>query len=102
MTKSRILETVHEGARDLFRSGVIDARRMREYDALCLPSPPPLSAADIRRLRAQTRMSQAVFAQLLNTSASTVRHWESGTRTPSGPSLKLLHILEHKGMDALL
>lgn len=102
MRKSRILETVHETARDLFSAKLIDKHTMAEFDALCLPSPSPLSAADIKRLRSGTRMSQAVFAQLLNTSPSTVRHWESGTRTPSGPSLKLLHILEHKGLDALL
>ena len=102
MTKSRILETVHESARDLYAAGLIDQKSMREFDTLCLPSPPSLSAGDIKRLRAKTRMSQAVFAQLLNTSPSTIRHWESGTRTPSGPSLKLLQILERKGMDALL
>lgn len=31
----RILEAVHETARDLHRLGFIDKRKMREYDALC-------------------------------------------------------------------
>ena len=34
--KSRILESVHESARELYRLGFIDKREMQEYDALCL------------------------------------------------------------------
>ena len=33
---SRILEGVHETARDLHDAGFIDMRRMQRYDALCL------------------------------------------------------------------
>ena len=33
---SRILEAVHEGVSDLHRLGLIDKRKMRKYDALCL------------------------------------------------------------------
>jgi putative transcriptional regulator len=36
-TSSRVLEAVHDAARDLHNAGFIDKRRMREYDALCLP-----------------------------------------------------------------
>lgn len=48
------------------------------------------------------RLSQAVFASVLNTSLSTVRQWEIGRKQPSGPSLKLLSILEKRGLEALL
>ena len=46
-------------------------------------------------------MSQAVFAAVLNTSVSTVQKWEVGEKRPSGPSLKLLNVIERKGVDAL-
>jgi putative transcriptional regulator len=46
-------------------------------------------------------MSQAVFAAVLNTSVSTVQKWEIGEKRPSGPSLKLLNVIESKGVDAL-
>jgi len=46
-------------------------------------------------------MSQAVFAAVLNTSVSTVQKWEIGEQRPSGPSLKLLNVIERKGVDAL-
>lgn len=32
----RILDAVHEMARDLYAAGFVSKRRMEEYDALCL------------------------------------------------------------------
>jgi putative transcriptional regulator len=43
-----------------------------------------------------------VLASVLNTSTSTVRKWEIGDKQPSGPSLKLLNLLERKGLEAVL
>jgi putative transcriptional regulator len=36
------------------------------------------------------------------TSLSTVRLWEIGEKRPSGPSVKLLNLLDRKGLQALL
>jgi putative transcriptional regulator len=99
--KSGILAAVHETATDLHRLGIIDKRRMQEYDVLCLKDVPDYDAADIRALRERHRLSQAVLAAVLNTSLSTVRQWEIGKKHPSGPSLKLLHLLDNKGLEAL-
>jgi putative transcriptional regulator len=55
----------------------------------------------IRAIRSRSRMSQAVFAAVLNTSVSTVQKWEIGEKRPSGPSLKLLNVIERKGVEAL-
>lgn len=100
--KSRILETVHGTAADLHSGGFISKRRMREYDALCLAPIPRYSRKKIRALRQRHRISQAVLATVLNTSLSTVRQWEIGAKQPSGPSLKLLDILDRKGLEALI
>ena len=35
-------------------------------------------------------------------SPSTLRKWEIGEKRPSGPSLKLLNLLERKGLAAIL
>lgn len=43
-----------------------------------------------------------VFAAVLNTSLSSVQKWEIGDKKPSGPSLKLLNLIERKGLDAVL
>jgi putative transcriptional regulator len=38
---------------------------------------------------------------MLNISASTVRKWEAGDKQPSGPSQKLLDLIDRKGLDAV-
>lgn len=101
-TRSRILDAVHETARDLHDAGFIDKRRMREYDVLCLAPVPEFTAPKIKALRQRHKLSQAVFAMVLNTSISTVRQWEIGQRRPSGPSQKLLDILERKGLEGFI
>lgn len=100
--KSRILEAVHETANDLHRLGFIDKRKMQKYDALCMEPVPEYDAAKIRALRKELHMSQAVLAAVLNTSVSTVRKWEIGDKKPSGPSLKLLNLIERKGLEAVI
>lgn len=100
--KSRILEAVHETAGDLHRLGFIDKRKMLKFDALCLDPVPDYDSEKIRALRESLKLSQAVLAAVLNTSLSTVRKWEGGEKHPSGPSLKLLNLLERKGLEAML
>jgi putative transcriptional regulator len=46
-------------------------------------------------------VSQSVLAAYLNTSKYTVQKWEAGEKKPSGPSLKLLNIVEQKGIEIL-
>lgn len=100
--KSRILDEAHETASDMRRLGFIDARRMCELDALCKLEVPALSARKIKALRENLQISQPVFAALLNTSTSTVQKWEIGDKKPGGPSLKLLNLIERKGIEAVL
>lgn len=100
--KSRLLEAVHETAHDLHKLGFIDKRRMREYDVLCVEPVSAYSAEQIRALRQRHRISQAVMASVLNTSLSTIQKWEIGDKRPAGPSLKLLSLLDRKGLEALI
>ncbi|QIM48136.1 MULTISPECIES: DNA-binding transcriptional regulator [Alcaligenaceae] len=101
-TKSAILDAVHETTSDLHRLGFIDKRKLQKFQALCLTPVPEYNSEQIRALREQLKLSQTVLASVLNTSASTVRKWEIGEKRPSGPSLKLLNLLERKGLDAVL
>ena len=100
MAKS-ILKTVHETAKGLHKAGVMDAQTMREFDALCLPPVKVYTAAQIKRLRLKCKASPPVFAAYLNTSPSTVQKWEQGQKKPNGPSLKLLNLVDQKGLEAL-
>ncbi len=101
MDKS-ILDIVHEGAQELHKAGVMNEVTLREFDALCLPPIKTYSAEQIKRIRMKSKASQGVFAAYLNTSKSTVQKWEQGAKKPNGPSLKLLNMVDQKGIDALL
>lgn len=100
--KSPILQAVHETATDLHALGFITKRKMEKYDALCLEPVPDYDQEQIKALRERYHISQAVLAAILNTSLSTVRKWEQGEKHPSGPSQKLLNLLDRKGMEALI
>ena len=100
--QSRILSEVHESASDLHSIGLISKRRMAEYDALCNLSVPDIAPEKIKSLRESANLSQAVFAAVINASVSTVQKWEIGDKKPSGPSLKLLNLIQRKGLDVVL
>ena len=101
-TKSAILEAVHETARGLHKAGVMDQLTLREFDRLCVPPVTPLKPAQIKRIRESSRVSQGVFARLLNTSMSTVQKWEIGQKKPTGTALKLLHLVQERGLEVVV
>lgn len=100
--ESRIPEAVDDTTADLRRLGFIDKRKQREVKALVLKPVRRYEGKQIRALREREQVSQTVLASLLNISASTVRKWEIGEKNPSGPSLKLLDLLDRKGLKTLL
>ena len=100
-TKSAILEAVHQTAKGLHKAGVMDQVTLREFDRLCLPPVEPLEPDQIKKIREATRVSQAVFAALLNTSLSTVQKWEIGQKKPTGTTLKLLHLVQKRGLEVI-
>jgi len=83
------------------RLGLVDKATMREFDASCLTSVPPLSPEEIVALREREGVSQGVFAHYLNVKPKIVSEWERGEKKPSGPSLKLLSLIKAKGLDAI-
>jgi len=101
VAKRRLRRELNEMARGLYELGVVDGKTMREFESLKVESPPVYSAYEIKRLRLREKASQAVFAAYLNTSVSTVQKWEIGEKKPSGPALKLLALVERKGLKVL-
>jgi len=98
-TKSSILEAVHETALGLHQAGAMDQVTLREFERLCLPPVEPLKPEQIKQIRENSRVSQTVFARLLNTSTSTVQKWEIGQKRPTGTALKLLHLVQERGLE---
>ena len=95
---------VAQGGRadDLHHFGFIDKKKMRKIEALCLTPVPDYTGERIKAIRSQYKISQAVLASVLNISLSSVRQWEIGEKHPCGPSLKLLDLLERKGLDVMI
>jgi putative transcriptional regulator len=98
--KSDILEAIHSTVSDMFEVGTIDKETMRSFDASCLVNP-EFDPEEIKLLREKSKVSQPAFARRLNVSSSTVQKWESGAKRPSGPSLKLLSVVQKYGLDML-
>src|SRR5713226_7145525 len=62
----------------------------------------PISGDDIRKLREDAHLSQAVFARYLNLTVGYVSQLERGAKRPSGPALVLLNVIRRKGIEAIL
>jgi putative transcriptional regulator len=101
-TKSRILDEMQETSSALFTSGVITKRKLAELEKLCNLEVDAFAPQQIKSLREKSHLSQSIFAAVLNISVSTVQKWEIGDKKPSGASLKLLHLLNRKGLEAIL
>ncbi|MFN5609653.1 MAG: helix-turn-helix domain-containing protein [Holosporales bacterium] len=92
---------IHETARGMLDAGVIDKKTMRDFDALCLTPIHPFTPEGIRALREREEVSQTVFAHYLNVTADYVSKLERGLKSPAGGTLKLLLLVERKGLGAI-
>jgi putative transcriptional regulator len=99
--KSDIKSAIHEIASGMHGAGMIDKQTMRRFDNSCLTPIPEFSADQIRALREREDVSQSVFASYLNVTKDSVSKWERGEKKPAGPSLKLLSLVERKGLDGI-
>jgi putative transcriptional regulator len=99
--KPGIKSAIHEIATGLHAAGMIDKQTMRRFDDSCLTPIHEFSAAQIRALREREDVSQSVFASNLNVTKDSVSKWERGEKKPAGPSLKLLSLVERKGLAGI-
>ena len=98
---SDAMASIHETMEALQEVGAIDKQTMREFDDTCLTPVEPLSPGAIRALREREHLSQPVFARYLNVSKNLVSDWERGVKRPGGPALRLLTVIEKKGIQAI-
>lgn len=100
--RSDIAEAVHEGVRDLHRLGLADKKTMRDFDARCLTSVETLSSDEIQALRQREGISQAVLARCLNLTTGQISQLERGVKQARGSTLKLLCLIQEKGLNVVL
>ncbi|MDE2182675.1 MAG: helix-turn-helix domain-containing protein [Alphaproteobacteria bacterium] len=105
--KSKLTKALLETADGMHRTGILsDAAHAkitkRHLDAAEAATVAPLSPREIRSLRENAKMSQAVFAHYLHLTTGYVSQLERGIKHPKGPALVLLNVIRRKGMEAIL
>ena len=106
---SRLTKELLQTAHDMHKSGLLtktahDKITMRHLGDSDIPAPATarISASEIKAIREQAKLSQAVFARFLNVTAGYVSQLERGEKTPIGPALVLLNVIRRKGIGAIL
>ena len=99
--RSDAFAAIHETMEALHEVGTIDKQTMRHFDEACLTPIQVLSPDEIRSLRLREHISQPVFARYLNVSKNLVSDWERGVKKPGGPALRLLAVIQKKGLMAI-
>ena len=105
--KARVRSEISEIAQDLAMGGLMprdEANKitLRMLGPDGLPGTSVMTAKDIVAIRERERMSQAVFARLLDVTTGTLSKWERGEIAPRGPARRLLLVIKAQGADALL
>lgn len=99
--RSDAFAAIHETIEALHDIGAVDKQTMREFDDACLTPVEVLSGDQILLLRQREHISQPVFARYLNVSRNLVSDWERGVKKPGGPALRLLTVIQNKGLAAI-
>jgi putative transcriptional regulator len=98
MDKKTIMEVVLEASND----AKFDKVTMDQLETLSLPEIRSLSPTEIRELREKSKLSRSVWAKILNVGVTTAQKWESGKTHPDGAALKLLNLVEERGVATLI
>ena len=99
--RSDAFAAIHETMEALHDIEAIDKQTMREFDDACLTPVHVLAPEEIKAIRARENISQPVFARYLNVSKNLVSDWERGVKKPGGPALRLLTVIQKKGLEAI-
>jgi putative transcriptional regulator len=105
--RSRLDRELEEMGRALHRLGALSDDEfakitLRDVTLDRIDRAGPPSPREIVAIREGARMSQAVFARLLDVSTGTLSKWERGQLKPRGPAGRLLRIIKRKGIEAVL
>ena len=99
--RDELAGAIHEMATGIYEAGLMPKSTMREIEELCLTPAEKLSPDEIKAIREEALVSQAVFARHLNVTTGIVSQWERGEKSPGGSSLKLLTLVKTKGLGCI-
>ena len=95
--RKTIKNAVSETVQDMLDAGLGTSFTEKELKELGVTIPEiSIKPKKVKLIRKKTRLSQSVFARVLNVSPSSIRQWEQGTRTPTGSTKVLLDVLDRE------
>ena len=93
--RDSIKEAIGTTVQDMLNAGLKVSFTKKELDSLGVEIPKrEITAQEIKNIRKNIKVSQSVFAKLINVSTSSIRQWEQGNRKPSGSAVILLELLQ--------
>ena len=93
--RENIKHAIGDTVQNLLLNGINTSFSEKELKELGVIIPEvKINAKDIQQIRKKVKLSQNVFAKLLNVSSSSVQQWEQGKRIPSGSTKVLLELLQ--------
>ncbi|MER2473656.1 helix-turn-helix domain-containing protein [Photorhabdus laumondii] len=108
MNDNRLIK-MQKMAERFHKSGTISNITMREINALVKEdknishsSSNVMTGERIKKIRECYNISQGALATAINMSSNSVQKWERDETHPTGAALKLLMIIEKKGLEILM
>ncbi len=103
---SRLAKAILETADGMHRAGIMDGDALAKITLRHFGKPTgaaePISREEIRQVREQAHLSQAVFARCVNVTSGYVSQLERGAKRPTGAALALLNVIRRKGIKVVL
>lgn len=101
---SRLTKAILETAKDMRKGGILNESAYKKITMRHLGKKklPKIKPEEIRMIREEARLSQAVFAHYLNLTVGYISQLERGVKQPTGAALTLLNAIRRKGFDAIL
>lgn len=101
--KDKRIERMQSMAKRFHENGVASQITMRKIDVLALSDKQESMTADrIKAIRSREHISQGVLASVLAMSTESIQKWEQGKTQPRGAAVRLLNIIDKKGLEAVL
>lgn len=101
--KDERLQRMQQMAERFSHNDSVDQITLRQIKALSFDLElADMTAERIKQIRHRERISQGVLATLLNMSSESVQKWEQGKSKPQGAALRLLSLIEQKGLDVVM
>ena len=103
---NRVTKELLETAKGMHKVGILDDKAHEKITMRHLKGKLPvidsMTSEEIRSLREEAHLSQAVFASYLNLTVGYISQLERGLKEPTGAVLTLLNIIRRKGLDVIL